>query len=207
MPRGCPRLPVDVKQGNVLRSRKLYEEKNAEKRREAARVRMQRKRAEIDEDFRLKYARRHKAALASARYRHRKQQREVAESKHTRAETRRTRKEEGEDLRRKHHADATPAPPPLARRHRADSPRRLSDIAQEDDEIPATGVKTCRRQLHARRGTSHRRTATHLGRAGRVFRHRPFSSIALLAMCADASTASKRVALAARACVRSLPFG
>ncbi|KAF8184028.1 hypothetical protein K438DRAFT_1974612 [Mycena galopus ATCC 62051] len=180
MPRGRPRLAPEVKQQHVGSSRKL----NVDKRREAARLRMRRKRAEISDDLYLKHAARHKAALVSARYRERKQQRERAEQKATHAGKRRASKDEAEDLRRKHQATtsqaqdpahsrraparkkaqattsqpqdpatasrllsapstarqedrpqslARPGLPTTHRRH-AESPRRLSDIAQEDDE-------------------------------------------------------------------------
>ncbi|KAF7373334.1 hypothetical protein MSAN_00543000 [Mycena sanguinolenta] len=176
MPRGRPRLPPEVKQEHVLRSRKKYEEKNVEKRREDARLRMQRKRAKIEDDLRLKYAYRHKAAQASARYRRRKEEREWVEYKAAHAENRHAHKVEAdsEDLRRRKHPSqaeelitSTPVPAkkkarifhpsptsrkepqhqPLSRpaltrnlgpralpRKHAESPRRLSDIAQDDDE-------------------------------------------------------------------------
>ncbi|KAJ6447957.1 hypothetical protein C8R45DRAFT_1115595 [Mycena sanguinolenta] len=164
MPCGRPRLAPEVKQEHVLRSRKQYEEKNVEKRREAARLRMQRKRAEIEDDLRLK-----------------KDKQEWAEYKATQGEKRRARKVEADNLRRKHQAMvlqdqepagaiSTPAPvrqkaqlfhasptrskeprrSPLARsvpstaRHTAPppcvplpcthSPHRLTDITQGDDK-------------------------------------------------------------------------
>ncbi|KAJ6458461.1 hypothetical protein C8R45DRAFT_1031698, partial [Mycena sanguinolenta] len=173
MPRGRPRLPAEVKQEHVLRSRKQYEEKNAEKRREAARLRMQRKQAEIEDDLRLKYAHRHKAAQASARYRRRKNEREWADYKDTHDAKRRARMDKGNNVRQpttlqdqeaaevittaaprkkkawvfcaspSPHKEPRSSPPPCSvprtPRHIAplpcaNSPRRLTDIAQKNDD-------------------------------------------------------------------------
>ncbi|KAJ6451573.1 hypothetical protein C8R45DRAFT_1223760 [Mycena sanguinolenta] len=119
MPRGRPRLPAEVKQEHVLHSRKQYEEKwvlnnllvlynctngifldrNVEKQREAAHLRMQCKRAKIEDDLRLKYAYRHKAAQASARYQRRKNEREWAEYKDMHDAKRRALMDKGDNVR------------------------------------------------------------------------------------------------------------
>ncbi|KAF8158819.1 hypothetical protein K438DRAFT_1776959 [Mycena galopus ATCC 62051] len=219
VPRGRPRLPAEVKPEHVLRSRKQYEEKNAGKRCKAARLRMQRKRAEIENDLCLKSAGRHKAALASARYRHKKQQKEWAEHKVTHAEKYCARKDEADGLRRKHLAmtsqaeeagHATPAPvkkklqifyaspqrvacPGPARNcAHSHSPAASAISCKTMTRVPATDQNICRGQHHACTGSSHRRTTTHPRRAGRAvkFRH-PFSSTESPMTPADASTASK----------------
>ncbi|KAJ7767880.1 hypothetical protein DFH07DRAFT_769405 [Mycena maculata] len=79
MPRGRPRLDPEIKEQSLQESRKHYEEskfkplRNREKRREEAKLRMQRKRAAIAaSDWRTKREYHDNAAANSARYRDRK---------------------------------------------------------------------------------------------------------------------------------------
>ncbi|KAF8124622.1 hypothetical protein K438DRAFT_2002606 [Mycena galopus ATCC 62051] len=147
------------------------------------------KRAEIENDLCLKSAGRHKAALASARYRHKKQQKEWAEHNATHAEKYRARKDEADGLRRKHLAmtsqaeeagHATPAPVKKKLQIFYASPRRVARPGPaHDDESSSDGSE------HLSRPTprTHRKlaqedyNASKKGRKGRqvappIFEHR-----------------------------------
>ncbi|KAJ7839847.1 hypothetical protein B0H14DRAFT_3697277 [Mycena olivaceomarginata] len=134
MPRGRPRLDPDLKQQHLQDSRKRYEERNVERRREAAKLRMQRydhalispnsfhseqstsKRASVaasDYFTRLEY--RNDAAASSARYRDRKRSQEREERHAANAVKKRARKREEEDIRRKHKPTTKPPPIPRAK--------------------------------------------------------------------------------------------
>ncbi|KAJ7834642.1 hypothetical protein B0H14DRAFT_3709244 [Mycena olivaceomarginata] len=117
MPRGRRPLDPDVKQQRREESLRRYNEKNAGKLREAARLRMQRYRATIatsDIFTQRKYS--EKAALASERYRDRKREEERAERRAADAIIKRARGIEKDMLRRKHSKPSKikPPPPPLA---------------------------------------------------------------------------------------------
>ncbi|KAJ7036310.1 hypothetical protein C8F04DRAFT_1258163 [Mycena alexandri] len=80
MPGGRPPLDPSTKEERQRAIRTRYEEKNVEKRRENARLRMQRKRATIaSSDYRTQRKYREDAAAASERYRDRKAAEEHAE--------------------------------------------------------------------------------------------------------------------------------
>ncbi|KAJ7692308.1 hypothetical protein B0H14DRAFT_3531566 [Mycena olivaceomarginata] len=122
MPRGRPPLDPDVKQQHREEALKRYSDKNANKLREAARLRMQWHRAAIansDIFTQRRYA--GKAALSSERYRDRKRDEERAERHATDAVTRQARGIEKDALHRKHAStkkalQAKPlALPPLAK--------------------------------------------------------------------------------------------
>ncbi|KAJ6503656.1 hypothetical protein C8R45DRAFT_1091435 [Mycena sanguinolenta] len=107
MPPGRPRLAPEVKQEHVTQSRKKYEEKNAEKRRNDARLRMRRKRAAIESsDPTTQRQYRRKAAEASERYRDRVRAKAWAAAQAARGSRRRAQRAEADDLRRKHQAVA-----------------------------------------------------------------------------------------------------
>ncbi|KAJ7796920.1 hypothetical protein B0H14DRAFT_3549500 [Mycena olivaceomarginata] len=112
MPRGRPRLEPDVKTQNLSDSRKRYEEKNIERRREAAKLRMQRKRAEIaasDNSTRRKYL--CQAASNSERYRDRKHAQEREERRTANVVIKKARTREKVDLRKKHKPLPKSSPP------------------------------------------------------------------------------------------------
>ncbi|KAJ7601345.1 hypothetical protein DFH06DRAFT_1154354 [Mycena polygramma] len=108
MARGRPRLDPDIKQQHRQESRRRYDEdfqnlRHAEERREAARLRMQRRRATIansDLNTRGRYAR--KVAAAAMNYRHRKLQLEYAEAEAASAAKKKARRSEAHTLRMKH---------------------------------------------------------------------------------------------------------
>ncbi|KAJ7239781.1 hypothetical protein B0H12DRAFT_1074941 [Mycena haematopus] len=162
MARGRPRLDSETKQDHVLNSRKLYEDKQVpyytnsdcslntvlsfQESSEAP------KRAAIAAgDFKAEYEYRRKAAEASERYRARaysklrKDEKERAEIRVAAAVKRRARKTEAENLRQKHAPSAQlqskrvqPVAPPVARPRRrspqSPKPRRISDVANDDEE-------------------------------------------------------------------------
>ncbi|KAJ6505358.1 hypothetical protein C8R45DRAFT_923650 [Mycena sanguinolenta] len=120
MPPGRPPLLPKVKKGNIARSRQQYEEKytleaiffhkvltmlnrNADERREKARLRMQRKRAAITAGDPIIHAQyRSRASQASERYRDRKREDERTETLAAAALKRRERRIEADALRCKH---------------------------------------------------------------------------------------------------------
>ncbi|KAJ7902389.1 hypothetical protein B0H13DRAFT_1882515 [Mycena leptocephala] len=159
MPAGRRRLDPQTKQDHVLQSRKRYEEKNAEKRCEDTRLRMQREPPSQPGTSIPRYKYREKAAEASERYRARKREEERAQVRAANVVKRRAcslltkppGKIEANNLRRKHApvtqvqhkqdqlAAATPTPAPVARKARCLSlplqeEHRISDIAAEDDD-------------------------------------------------------------------------
>ncbi|KAJ7804986.1 hypothetical protein B0H13DRAFT_1930454 [Mycena leptocephala] len=108
MPPGRPKLNPEVKQQHVEDARKRYEEKNIEKRRAAARLRMQHKREDIAASgflTRRKYA--VKAAATSEMYRARKQQEQRAQMRVADNVKKEARRREHEELRKKHRPPAT----------------------------------------------------------------------------------------------------
>ncbi|KAJ6449958.1 hypothetical protein C8R45DRAFT_947075 [Mycena sanguinolenta] len=123
MPPGRPRLPPEIKQEHVLKSRKAYEERNAEKRCEDARLRMQRRRAAIADDLFAYDKYRSKVAAASRRYRRRKREEEARENHAVAVLQQRARKTEEEELRRKHKAIA------LAQQKNGDGSRKHKAVA------------------------------------------------------------------------------
>ncbi|KAJ7777821.1 hypothetical protein DFH07DRAFT_766057 [Mycena maculata] len=148
MPRGRPRLDADVKHQHVQESRKRYEEQNSEKRREDARLRMQRKRAQIaaaDFHTRLKY--RERSASHSEKYRDRKSVEERKERCARNAVNKQARRLEEEQLRRDHKAIDKPqqrkAPiairgvPLKAAKWRAASPATPTPTPRRHATIPA----------------------------------------------------------------------
>ncbi|KAJ6451807.1 hypothetical protein C8R45DRAFT_1113399 [Mycena sanguinolenta] len=107
MPPGRPRLPPEVKKEHIARSRKQYEEKNADKRRDDARLRMRRRRAAIQiGDPATQHQYRRKAAEASERYRDKVRARDLAAAKAARVLQRQAQWHElrADNLRRKHQA-------------------------------------------------------------------------------------------------------
>ncbi|KAJ7724935.1 hypothetical protein DFH07DRAFT_783144 [Mycena maculata] len=150
MPRGRPRLDPEIKEQRLQESRKRYEQKNLDKRREGAKLRMQRKRATIAaSDWRTKFEYHNNAAANSANYRERRRIQEIEERRATSAMKKRARKREEEDVRRKHNPAAKPQPisnakflPPPAKpphQHRPSSPitstpvpRRKRHLVAED---------------------------------------------------------------------------
>ncbi|KAJ7815080.1 hypothetical protein B0H14DRAFT_3476487 [Mycena olivaceomarginata] len=126
MPRGRPRLDPDVKTQNLAESRKHYEEKNIERRRETAKLRMQRKRAEIaasDNSTRRKYL--GQAASNSERYRDRKHAQEREEQRAADAVIKKARTRKKVELRKKH-KPLPKSPPPVAK----PPPKLLPTIAK-----------------------------------------------------------------------------
>ncbi|KAJ7736989.1 hypothetical protein DFH07DRAFT_779524 [Mycena maculata] len=118
MPVGRPRLKPEVKAQHVQESRKRYEDQqvsnlNADKRREAARLRMQRKRAAIAaSDFHTRRKYREKVAVNSEIYRARKRQVEVEQNRAAAAVKQKKRGLELNELRKKHPAVPRKAPSP-----------------------------------------------------------------------------------------------
>ncbi|KAJ7113064.1 hypothetical protein C8R44DRAFT_741402 [Mycena epipterygia] len=155
MPAGRPPLDPKVKHEHVNASRKRYDEKNIEKRREDARLRMQRKRAAIAaSDFKTRWRYREKAASDSERYRDRKNAELRTEAARADAVKR---KMEAKELRKqslKKHAEkptaATPTAVPSSKKarrltrlqsERGAAPEQ-NDLANEDsdDELRACRV-------------------------------------------------------------------
>ncbi|KAJ6493464.1 hypothetical protein C8R45DRAFT_989853 [Mycena sanguinolenta] len=116
MPRGRPRLDPDTKLQHVQESRRRYEEKNAAQRREAARLRMQKHRADIansDIITRRRYS--IKVSIAARRYRSRKYEEERTRQHLADAAKRRVRNTEARALREKHKNAAKQSPAPAAK--------------------------------------------------------------------------------------------
>ncbi|KAJ6450303.1 hypothetical protein C8R45DRAFT_1114218 [Mycena sanguinolenta] len=131
MPPGRPRLPPEIKQEHILNPAGLT---RRDKRREDARLRMQRRRAAIADDLFAYDKYRSRVAAASRRYRRRKREEEVREQHAAAVLQQRARKAEEEQLRRKHKAIA------LAQQKHGDSSgrkgKRLTEVPQETHRLP-----------------------------------------------------------------------
>ncbi|KAJ7853839.1 hypothetical protein B0H14DRAFT_2580228 [Mycena olivaceomarginata] len=121
MPRGRPRLDTDLKQQHLQDSRKRYEERNVEMRREAAKLPFILNNLQANGRALRPRTTSHglstamTAAASSARHRDRKRSQEREERRTANAVKKRARKHEEEDLRRKHKPTTKPPPIPRAK--------------------------------------------------------------------------------------------
>ncbi|KAJ7233284.1 hypothetical protein B0H12DRAFT_1076657 [Mycena haematopus] len=112
MPPGRPRLDPDIKHQRLLLRRKRYQEANVEKRREAARVGMQKHRDAIAaSDLKTKSQYRQMVSNHSESYRWRKAQQEHNEQRAQHATQKQVRQDEKAALQKKHQSMAQRVPP------------------------------------------------------------------------------------------------
>ncbi|KAJ7772499.1 hypothetical protein B0H14DRAFT_3508982 [Mycena olivaceomarginata] len=169
MPRGRPPLDPDAKQQRRAEALKRYSDKNADKLREAARLRMQWHRATIANSG-IFTQRKHatKVALASERYRDRKHEEEHAERRTTDAATRKARGLEKDTLHRKHaRPKKLPQAKPLPRLpfkrppHAAKPPGAVSPITLTPAPCCATIRMSCIAQDDSSDAESHNEQEHH----------------------------------------------
>ncbi|KAF7348119.1 hypothetical protein MSAN_01764500 [Mycena sanguinolenta] len=111
MPAGRPPLSPETKLQHRQQSLKNYQAKNVERLREAARSRMQRRRAAVAaSDLKTRKTYRFQAALHSSDYRYRKRKEEYAAAEVAQHATRKLRKVEANELRARHVAPQRAAP-------------------------------------------------------------------------------------------------